>query len=86
MHLSNLEQVGVEALRRAIRQPEVSAVVIDEIGTMGLILDWLQQDQGEIARRAMGRMPRLTHSHTCGIMYKAAVFWFLRAWQHQAGR
>jgi nucleoside-triphosphatase THEP1 len=52
VHLSNLEQVGVDALRRAIRQPEVLVVVIDEIGKMELILGWLQQDQGESARRA----------------------------------
>ena len=38
--------------RRAIRQPEVSVAVIDEIGKMELILGWLQQDQGESARRA----------------------------------
>jgi nucleoside-triphosphatase len=36
VHLSNLEQVGVAALWAAIRQPEVSVVVIDEIGKMEL--------------------------------------------------
>jgi nucleoside-triphosphatase len=36
VHLQDLEQVGVEALLRAIRQPGVSVVVIDEIGKMEL--------------------------------------------------
>ena len=36
VHLSNLDQVGVGALWRAIRQPEVSVIVIDEIGKMEL--------------------------------------------------
>ena len=36
VHLSNLEKLGVEALWRAIREPEVPVVVIDEIGKMEL--------------------------------------------------
>jgi nucleoside-triphosphatase len=36
VHLQDLEQVGVEALLRAIQQPGVSVVVIDEIGKMEL--------------------------------------------------
>jgi nucleoside-triphosphatase len=36
VHLSNLEQVGVESLWRAIRDPKVLVVVIDEIGQMEL--------------------------------------------------
>ena len=36
VHLSNLDRVGVGALWRAIREPEVSVVVIDEIGKMEL--------------------------------------------------
>lgn len=36
VHLSNLEQVGVESLWRAIRHADVSVVVIDEIGKMEL--------------------------------------------------
>ena len=36
VHLSNLEDLGVKALRRAIRQPTVPVVVIDEIGKMEL--------------------------------------------------
>ena len=47
VHLSNLAQMGVEALRRAFRQPGVPVVVIDECGKMELFLGWLQQDQGE---------------------------------------
>jgi nucleoside-triphosphatase len=37
VHLSNLERVGVEGVRRAIRHADVSVVVIDEIGKMELI-------------------------------------------------
>jgi nucleoside-triphosphatase len=37
VHLSNLEQVGVESLRRAIRHSDVSVVVVDEIGKMELL-------------------------------------------------
>ena len=36
VHLQDLEQVGVEALLRAVQQPGVSVVVIDEIGKMEL--------------------------------------------------
>ena len=36
VHLSDLERVGVSALWRAIRHPEVPVVVIDEIGKMEL--------------------------------------------------
>jgi nucleoside-triphosphatase len=36
VHLQDLEQVGVAALRRALERPEVMAVVIDEIGRMEL--------------------------------------------------
>ena len=36
VHLSNLEKLGVEALCRAIQEPEVPVVVIDEIGKMEL--------------------------------------------------
>lgn len=36
VHLHDLEQVGVAALRQAIEQPDVSVVVIDEIGKMEL--------------------------------------------------
>jgi nucleoside-triphosphatase len=36
VHLRDLEQVGVEALRRAVERPELTAVVIDEIGKMEL--------------------------------------------------
>ena len=36
VHLSNLEDLGVKALRRAIGQPTVPVVVIDEIGKMEL--------------------------------------------------
>jgi nucleoside-triphosphatase len=35
--LSDLKRVGVDSLWRAIRQPEVSVVVIDEIGRMELL-------------------------------------------------
>ncbi len=35
--LSDLEKVGVDSLWRAIRQPEVSVVVIDEIGKMEIM-------------------------------------------------
>jgi nucleoside-triphosphatase len=37
VHLHDLEQVGVKALWRAVEQPEVSVVVIDEIGKMELV-------------------------------------------------
>ncbi len=36
VHLQDLEQVGVEALWRAVKQPHVSVVVVDEIGKMEL--------------------------------------------------
>jgi nucleoside-triphosphatase len=36
VHLRDLEQVGVKALLRAIEQPDVPVVVIDEIGKMEL--------------------------------------------------
>ena len=36
VHLSNLEDLGVKALRRAIQQPTAPVVVIDEIGKMEL--------------------------------------------------
>jgi nucleoside-triphosphatase len=36
VHLHDLERVGVEALRRAVQRPEVSVVVVDEIGKMEL--------------------------------------------------
>jgi nucleoside-triphosphatase len=36
VHLHDLEQVGVQALRRAVERPEVTTVVIDEIGRMEL--------------------------------------------------
>jgi nucleoside-triphosphatase len=36
VHLHDLEQVGVKALWRAVEQPDVSVVVIDEIGKMEL--------------------------------------------------
>ena len=36
VHLSNLEELGVEALWQAIQNPEVMVVVIDEIGKMEL--------------------------------------------------
>jgi nucleoside-triphosphatase len=36
VHLRDLEQVGVKALLRAIQQPDVPVVVIDEIGKMEL--------------------------------------------------
>ncbi len=35
--LSDLERVGVDSLWRAIRQPEVSVVVIDEVGKMEIL-------------------------------------------------
>jgi nucleoside-triphosphatase len=37
VHLHDLEQVGVQALWRAVEQPDVSVVVIDEIGKMELV-------------------------------------------------
>ncbi len=36
VHLHDLERVGVNALWRAIEQPDVSVVVVDEIGKMEL--------------------------------------------------
>jgi nucleoside-triphosphatase len=36
VHLADLDRVGVEAIERAIEQPEVSVVVVDEIGKMEL--------------------------------------------------
>jgi len=36
VHLQDLERVGVRALRQAVEQPNVSVVVIDEIGKMEL--------------------------------------------------
>lgn len=36
VHLDDLERVGVESLRRAVEQPDVSLVVVDEIGKMEL--------------------------------------------------
>jgi nucleoside-triphosphatase len=36
LHVQDLERVGVEALRRAVTQPGVAVVVIDEIGKMEL--------------------------------------------------
>jgi nucleoside-triphosphatase len=36
VHLQDLEEVGVTALQRAVEQPDVSVVVIDEIGKMEL--------------------------------------------------
>jgi nucleoside-triphosphatase len=36
VHLPDLDRVGTTALRRAVRQPEISLVVIDEIGKMEL--------------------------------------------------
>ena len=65
VHLSNLEQVGVGALRRAIRQPEVSVVVIDEIGKMELfsarfrevVLAGLDSPKAVIGTITMARSP-----------------------------
>lgn len=37
VHLQDLEQVGVEAIRRALAQPDVAVVVVDEIGRMELL-------------------------------------------------
>ena len=37
VHLHDLEQVGVQALWRAVQQPAVAVVVIDEIGKMELV-------------------------------------------------
>jgi nucleoside-triphosphatase len=36
VHLHDLEQVGVKSIWRAVEQPDVAAVVIDEIGKMEL--------------------------------------------------
>lgn len=36
VHLLDLERIGVRALRRALQQPDISVVVIDEIGKMEL--------------------------------------------------
>lgn len=36
VHLDDLEEVGVAALRRALEEPTVSVVVVDEIGKMEL--------------------------------------------------
>ena len=36
VHLDDLEQIGVAALRRAVDQPQVAVVVVDEIGKMEL--------------------------------------------------
>ena len=36
VHLDDLEQVGVKAVLRAVEQPDVTLVVIDEIGKMEL--------------------------------------------------
>jgi nucleoside-triphosphatase len=36
VHLDELEQVGVAALHRAVRAPDVSVVVVDEVGKMEL--------------------------------------------------
>jgi nucleoside-triphosphatase len=36
VHIRDLERVGVEALRRAVEQPGVAVVVVDEIGKMEL--------------------------------------------------
>jgi len=37
VHLQDLEQIGVEAIRRALRHPDVAVVVVDEIGKMELL-------------------------------------------------
>ena len=37
VHLQDLEQVGVKALWQAVEQPDLSVVVIDEIGKMELV-------------------------------------------------
>jgi nucleoside-triphosphatase len=65
VHLSNLEQVGVAALWAAIRQPEVSVVVIDEIGKMELfstafreaVLAGLDSPKAVIGTITMARSP-----------------------------
>ena len=43
VHLDDLEQVGVESLRRAVEQPDVSVVVVDEIGKMELFSEAFRQ-------------------------------------------
>jgi nucleoside-triphosphatase len=43
VNLHDLEQVGVEALKRAVQHPQVSLVVIDEIGKMELFLPAFRQ-------------------------------------------
>jgi len=43
VHLQDLEQVGVEALRRAVEQPRVAVVVVDEIGKMELFSSAFRQ-------------------------------------------
>jgi nucleoside-triphosphatase len=65
VHLSNLEDLGVQALRRAIRQPHVPVVVIDEIGKMELlstafreaVLDGLDSPKALIGAITMARSP-----------------------------
>jgi len=61
VHLSNLEQLGVESLRRAIRQPDVSVVVVDEIGKMELfspIFRDLVQEGLESSKTVLGTITK----------------------------
>ena len=65
VHLSNLEDLGVAALWRAIRNPEVSVVVIDEIGKMELfsaafreaVLAGLDSPKAVIGTITLARLP-----------------------------
>jgi nucleoside-triphosphatase len=65
VHLSNLERVGVGALWRAIRRPDLSVVVIDEIGKMELfsaafreaVLAGLDSPKAVIGTITMARSP-----------------------------
>jgi nucleoside-triphosphatase len=43
VHLHDLERVGVKAIRRAVEQPNVAVVVIDEIGKMELFSSAFRQ-------------------------------------------
>jgi len=36
VHIRDLERVGVASLRRAVREPDITAVIVDEIGKMEL--------------------------------------------------
>lgn len=48
VHLPDLEQIGVKAIRRALAQPHVAVVVIDEIGKMELFSPAFRQAVQEV--------------------------------------